>query len=192
MLIWKVEPSSTKQNFACFQNQAEWQWILARGKVFEWDESGKPLRMTGTHKNINERKALERELALREARLNAFFASSPIGLKILDDQLRFVQINEPLAQINGLSARDHIGKTVREVLPDLAPTLEPLYQQVMTTGEPILNLELSGETPSLPGIVRYWMTSYFPIPGEEGRPSGVGSVVVEISEVYDELRLRNA
>jgi PAS domain S-box-containing protein len=138
--------------------------------------------MTGTHKNISERKALERELALREARLNAFFASSPIGLKILDDQLRFVQINEPLAQINGLSARDHIGKTVREVLPDLAPTLEPLYQQVMTTGEPILNLELSGETPSLPGIVRYWMTSYFPIPGEEGRPSGVGSVVVEISD----------
>jgi PAS domain S-box-containing protein len=168
--------------FRMLSKSGSWQWILARGKVFEWDESGKPLRMTGTHKDISERKALERELALREARLNAFFASSPIGLKILDDQLRFVQINEPLAQINGLSARDHIGKTVREVLPDLAPRLEPLYKQVMTTGEPILNLELSGETPSLPGIVRYWMTSYFPIPGEEGRPSGVGSVVVEISD----------
>jgi len=176
--------------FRMLSKSGEWQWILSRGKVFEWDESGKPLRMTGTHKDISERKALERELALREARLNAFFAFSPIGLKILDDQLRFVQINEPLAQINGLSVRDHIGKTVREVLPDLAPTLEPLYQQVMRTGEPILNLEVSGETPSLPGIVRYWMTSYFPIPGEEGRPSGVGSVVVEISDVYDELRLR--
>ena len=160
----------------------EWRWILSRGTVFEWDESGRPVRMTGTHKDITDRKTLEQELALREARLNAFFDSSPIGLKVLDDQMRFVQINQPLAQINGLSVRDHIGKTLREVLPDLAPHLEPIYQQVLITGKPILNMEVSGETPSHPGIVRCWMTSYFPILGADGRPSGVGAVVVEISE----------
>jgi PAS domain S-box-containing protein len=169
----------------------EWQWILVRGKVFEWDESAKPVRMTGTSKDINERKTLERELALREARLNAFFAAAPVGLKILDDQLRFVQINEPLAEINGLSARDHLGKTLREVLPEMAPRLEPVYQQVLTTGKPILNLEVSGETPSRPGTVSYWMISYFPILGDEGRPSGVGAVVVEISNLKQtEERLR--
>ena len=190
--IFRVElrMRSARRRSATLSHSGEWQWIVCRGKVFEWDESGKPLRMTGTHKDITERKTLERELALREARLNAFFASSPIGLKILDDQLRFVQINEPLAEINGLPIHDHIGKTLREVLPDMAPVLEPLYQKVLRTGEPILNLEVSGEVPSLPGIVRHWMTSYFPIPGEEGRPCGVGAVVVEISDVYNELRLR--
>ena len=126
----------------------EWRWILSRGKVFEWDKSGRPVRMTGTHKDITDRKTLEQELALREARLNAFFTSSPIGLKILDNQLRFVQINEPLAQINGLPAAAHIGKTLREVLPGLAPQLEPFYQQVLSTRESILNVELSGEVPS--------------------------------------------
>jgi len=168
--------------FRMLSKSGEWRWMLGHGKVFERDESGMPMRMTGTQKDITERKTLERELALREARLNAFFASSPVGLKILDDQLRFVQINEPLAEINGLPARDHIGKTLREVLPEMAPILEPLYQKVLTTGKPILNLEVNGEVPSLPGIVRYWMTSYFPIPGEESRPSGIGAVVVEISD----------
>ncbi len=160
----------------------KWQWILSRGKVFEWDESGKPMRMTGTNKNITERKALEQQLALREAHLNAFFTSAPIGLSILDAQLRFVQISEPLAQMNGLSVHDHIGKSLRAVLPKLAPKVEPICEQVLRTGEPILNLEVSGETQSFPGIVRHWIISYFPIPGEEGRPSGVGTVVVEISD----------
>lgn len=39
-----------------------WVWILDRGKVTEWDEAGKPLRMTGTHLDISERKFAELEL----------------------------------------------------------------------------------------------------------------------------------
>lgn len=171
-----------KAQFRMRAKSGEWRWISGRGKVFEWDEGGKPVRMTGTHKDITERKALQRELALRDARLNAFFNASPIGLKIMDDQMRFVQINEPLAQINGLPAGDHIGKTLREVLPNMAAILEPIYEQVLRTGEPILNVEVSGEVPSLPGVVRHWITSYFPISGEECHPSGVGAVVMEISE----------
>jgi two-component system sensor histidine kinase/response regulator len=50
----------------------EWKWIHSRGQVSERDNKGQPLRITGTHKDITERKSLERELALREARLNAF------------------------------------------------------------------------------------------------------------------------
>ena len=39
-----------------------WVWILDRGKVTEWDEAGKPLRMTGTHLDITDRKIVELEL----------------------------------------------------------------------------------------------------------------------------------
>ncbi len=34
-----------------------WVWVLDRGKVIEWTEDGKPLRMSGTHTDISERKA---------------------------------------------------------------------------------------------------------------------------------------
>jgi hypothetical protein len=38
-----------------------WIWLLDRGKVFEWDENGKPIRMVGTHLDITEHKKVEKE-----------------------------------------------------------------------------------------------------------------------------------
>ncbi|MBE9036809.1 PAS domain S-box protein [aff. Roholtiella sp. LEGE 12411] len=175
-------------------SSGKWKWIQSRGQIFERDEQGKPLRMTGTHKDITERKTLERELALREARLNAFFSSAPVGMNILDNQLRFVQINELSAEINGKSQQDHIGKTIHEVLPHIASLVEPIYQQVLLTGQPILNQELSSSSPQQPDITRHFLISYFPIPGEDNCLSGVGTVMVEISErkrAEQELRLAN-
>ncbi|MEH2044567.1 PAS domain S-box protein [Nostoc sp.] len=137
-----------------------------------------------------ERKTLEQELALREARLNAFFSSAPVGMNIVDNQLRFVQINQLLAEINGLPQQDHIGKTIHEVLPHIAPLMQPIYQQVLITGQPILNQELSGASIKQPDIIRHFLASYFPIVGEDDRPSGVGTVLVEISELQAALRER--
>ncbi|MDZ8054721.1 MAG: PAS domain S-box protein [Aulosira sp. ZfuVER01] len=171
-----------------------WKWIQSRGQIFERDEQGVPLRMTGTHKDITERKTLEREIALREARLNAFFSSAPVGMDILDKQLRFVQINELLAEIHGKPQQDHIGKTIYEIIPQIAPLIAPFYKQVLLTGQPILNLEVSTPSPKQPDSVRHFLVSYFPIPGEDDRPSGVGTVMVEISDrkyAEQELRLAN-
>ncbi|MBN4002143.1 PAS domain S-box protein [Nostoc sp. LPT] len=137
-----------------------------------------------------ERKTLEQELALREARLNAFFSSAPVGMNIVDNQLRFVQINQLLAEINGLPQQDHIGKTIHEVLPHIAPLVEPIYQQILITGQPILNQELSSASIQQPDIIRHFLASYFPIVGEDDRPSGVGTVLVEISELHAALRER--
>lgn len=39
-----------------------WTWILARGKVVAWDETGKALRACGTHTNIMFQKQLEADL----------------------------------------------------------------------------------------------------------------------------------
>ncbi|BAY24667.1 multi-sensor hybrid histidine kinase [Calothrix sp. NIES-2100] len=170
-----------------------WKWIQTRAQIFERDEQGLPLRMTGTHKDITERKTLEREIALREARLNAFFSGAPVGMDILDKQLRFVQINELLADIHGKRQKDHIGKTIYEIVPQMASFVAPFYKQVLLTGQPILNLEVSIPSPKQPDIVRHFLISYFPIPGEDDRPAGVGTVMVEISaRKYAEQKLRLA
>ncbi|OCQ89366.1 PAS domain S-box protein [Nostoc sp. MBR 210] len=160
----------------------EWKWIHSRGKIVECDDWGQPLRMIGTDKDITERKTLERELALREARLNAFFSSAPVGMKILDHQLRYVQVNQVLAEIHGLSPEEHIGKTVYEVIPQIAPLVMPFYEHILSTGEKILNIEICTPTPKQPEILSYFLTSYFPIPDEDNRISGVGTVIVDISD----------
>lgn len=160
----------------------EWKWIQSRGQIVERDEQGTPLRMTGTHKDITERKILEKELQLREARLNAFFSGAPVGMSILDNQLRFVQINELIADIHGKPTQAHIGKTLQEIAPQIAPSITPFCQQVLLTSQPILNLELSLPAVNQPDSLRHFLVSYFPIPGEDNQLSGVGTVMVEISD----------
>jgi len=44
----------------------EWVWVLGRGKVVEWDEDKRPIRMSGTHINITRQK--QEEEALRAER----------------------------------------------------------------------------------------------------------------------------
>src|SRR5438128_11443933 len=117
-----------------------------------------------------------------DLRLDAFFTTAPAGLAILDRELRYVQLNDTLALMNGRPVADHVGKSVREVLPAIAATLEPLLQRILDTGEPVLNIELSGETPAQPGVTRYWRASYFPLAagGRRGKngAGGIGAIVV--------------
>lgn len=128
------------------------------------------------------REGRERELDLHGKRLKAFFADAPAGLAIIDAQFRYREINEKLARTHGGSVAENLGKTVSQVLPELAPTIEPVLRRVLTTGRPALNFETSGRTPSQPGVVRHWVASYFPLEGPDGTPDSVGTIVVEVTE----------
>ncbi|MEH1780643.1 MAG: PAS domain S-box protein [Nostoc sp.] len=132
--------------------------------------------------DITERKILERELAHKQKLLDTFINRAPVGISILDWELHYSFINEALAEINGIPAAAHIGKTPWEIVPDLARKQQQVFRHVLTTGEPILDLEISGETPKLPGVIRTWLASYFPIQSEADEPISMGIVVVEISD----------
>jgi PAS domain S-box-containing protein len=147
------------------------------------DASGAIVGVAAIARDITQRKALERELALREQQLRAFFSTAAAGMAILDADLRFLQINEALAATNGLPVSEHLGKTVREIIPNLAPILEPVFQYVLATGEPVLNLQFSGETRARPGVSRHWVASYFAIKTNGGKPEDLGAVVVEITDL---------
>lgn len=145
-------------------------------------EDGKPIGIGAFVLEVTDRKNLERELALRQARFDAFFAAAPASMFIFDDQLRFVQVNEQLAETTGPSVAEHLGKTVREVVPEMVDTLQPMLEQILATNQPFLNIEVSGATLSQPVLLRYWLASYFPLSGEDGKPIGVGGVAVEITD----------
>ena len=132
--------------------------------------------------DITRRKSLQNEVALRERQLKSFFLGATAGLTLLDKDLRYVQINDTLAEMNGLSVEDHLGRTLREVVPWLAPLAEPIFQKVFASGKPVLDVEMSGETQSQPGLQRHWMASFFPIAGLDGSPEYIGSMVVEITD----------
>lgn len=114
--------------------------------------------------------------------LDLIYESAPVGLSLVDRELRFRRINRHLAGMDGASIQDHIGQTIDEVLPDLAPILVPLYKGVLASGEPALDYEIVGETPKEPGVERVWIGSYYPIPAADGRPGYVAAVVHEVTE----------
>ena len=131
---------------------------------------------------INQKNQVElAKFELLKQLLQTCFDDVSIGLAILDDKWRHVVINKTLADINGKSSQEQIGKSIRETLPELAPKLESIYLQVTTTGEPIRGIEITGETPKEPGIVRNWEASYFPLPISDNR-NAIGCIVLEVTK----------
>jgi GAF domain-containing protein len=72
-----------------------------------------------------EARAQERASGEAQALLDALIRSAPIGLGFVDTDFRYVRVNDALAEINGVPAIDHLGRTVSEVLPALGPTSRP-------------------------------------------------------------------
>ncbi len=116
------------------------------------------------------------------AELETIYRTAPVGLGLTDRNLRFVSVNETLAEIDGMAASDHTARNLREILPEaLADSLEPLYRHVIDTGQPVVNLEVQGETKAKPGVSRIWSVNYHPVPGDDGI-MGVSVMVQEITE----------
>lgn len=128
-------------------------------------------------------KSLSQEEAQQQLlELEAIYATAPIGLSFVDTQLRFVRLNQRLAEIHGLSVEDTLGRTVREVVPELADILEPVYRRLIESGTPLLNQEIQGTTRAQPGIQRDWLASFYPLKGSDGRVMGVNTMVQEITD----------
>ncbi|MCB8933350.1 MAG: PAS domain-containing protein [Chthonomonadaceae bacterium] len=122
------------------------------------------------------------ERARAYAKLDALLANAPIGLAYFDREHRYLRINNYLAEINGVPALDSIGRPIGEVLPSLAPAIEPMLDQVFRTKLAIQNVEIAGETPREPHVPRSWLVSFYPVIDDLGRVQAVGEIVTEITE----------
>jgi PAS domain S-box-containing protein len=116
------------------------------------------------------------------ALLDTVLRTAPVGLAFLDTRLCFLHINDFLASLNGLPVEQHLGKTVREALPEAAPALEPLLERVLTSGQALVDLEVSGTGGGAPGRPLHCLASYYPVRDRAGQILGVGTVVVDITE----------
>lgn len=136
-----------------------------------------------------ERLAAERERAL--GKLESLLTASPVGVAFLDRDLRYVRINEALAELNGRPAAEHIGRSIIEMIPDAAPVLGPMLRDVMARGEPVLNRELTRPSTTHPHEVRIYLATFFPVRATSGEIMGVGGVVSDVTgarRAEEELR----
>src|SRR5216683_46931 len=97
---------------------------------------------------VAQRRDVAEALIESEQLLATYFKASNVGFCILDTNFRYLAINHTLAEMNGLPAEAHLGKTVREMLGDVAEIIEPQFKRVLETQEPVLNLEISSTLPT--------------------------------------------
>src|SRR5258705_11823120 len=114
----------------------------------------------------------------RQLLLDAAVDRAPVGMAVLDAELRYLHVNAALAAINGVSVEDHIGHSVDEVLPaEVAARVATVVREVIATGEPRNGVELRrGE----PVEGQRLEASYFPIRGN-GDVDAVGAVGLDVT-----------
>jgi PAS domain S-box-containing protein len=98
----------------------EYKWILARGKVVERDEDGKPLRMTGTHRDVHEQRMAEIAREESEKRYALLFEAIGDGVLITSEH-RCVDCNESACRLLGLSREELIGLSPFDVSAERQP-----------------------------------------------------------------------
>lgn len=127
---------------------------------------------------VQVRRRAEESLAF----LDTIIESAPTGFALFDRDLRYVRVNEVLARINGVPAEAHVGRTLHEIVPDVPDeTLLVPLRRVLETGEPVVDLEVTGRTRA-GSEERSWLASYYPVRAPGGEIAGLGALVVETTE----------
>ncbi|MFF4553882.1 SpoIIE family protein phosphatase [Streptomyces sp. NPDC001422] len=122
---------------------------------------------------------VETDLALCEQLIN----QSPIGLALMDPDLRYLMVNPALERIDGIPAEDHIGRHLRETLPfPDVDTVESALRQVLTTGTPLLDQYHVGRPPADPEHEHAWSLSFYRLEDPGGRVLGAAASVVDVTE----------
>ncbi|MFI1050730.1 SpoIIE family protein phosphatase [Streptomyces griseoruber] len=117
------------------------------------------------------------------AALESLFSQSPIGLATLGTDLRFLRVNDALARMNGVSAAEHVGKRLTEVVPGVnALALESTMQEVLDRGTAVVDVRRSGRTSADPHRERTWSCSYAPLLDGAGRTLGLIASLIDITE----------
>jgi PAS domain S-box-containing protein/putative nucleotidyltransferase with HDIG domain len=177
-----------------FDGQYRWHEIRSRALL---DEDGSIRKWIGTAIDIEDLKSAEAGLRIsrrdvEEALmlLETLQANVPIGFSLVDTDFRYLRINETLAESNGLSVAEHIGRRAADVVPDLWSQIEPYYTHVLETGEPVLNVEIERTATDDPSQVRSWLESYYAVT-VEGKNIGVGAIIVDVTERKHAERTRS-
>ncbi|MEU7730780.1 SpoIIE family protein phosphatase [Streptomyces sp. NPDC040724] len=117
------------------------------------------------------------------AALQSLFTQSPIGLATLGPDLRFLRVNDALARMNGVSAAEHLGRRLTEVVPGVnADALEATMRQVLDRGTAVVDVRRTGRTPADPEHDRTWSCSYAPLLDGSGRALGVIASLIDITD----------
>ena len=114
------------------------------------------------------------------ALLSGMCGAAPIGLALLDREMRFLRVNGTFSRVDGVPPEAHVGRRPAEIMP-AAPgeQVAEAFRSVLATGEP-LEREMEAEAPPGADVPRRFATSWFPV--------RVGNEVAGVGALFRELQ----
>lgn len=162
------------------------RWVLWRGES-QLGPDGKVQNFAGVMIDITTRKEIEDELRTSRAEANARFRelqalyqNAPVGLALLDREFRYLRVNQFLAELNGMTVDQMIGRGIFDILPDIR-IREPYMRQVLITGVPVRDVEVEATTPRDAHAKMAFRMHYYPLQDERGIVVGVGVVAEDVT-----------
>ncbi|MFJ7147231.1 SpoIIE family protein phosphatase [Streptomyces sp. NPDC100445] len=128
---------------------------------------------------------VERNLALS----TRLVTQAPIGLAVLDTDLRYLAVNPALAAMHGIPEAGHIGRDFRVVLPG-APFMdaETVMRRVLASGVPVVDQQVVGRTAADPEHDHAWAVSVYRLEDHHGHVLGIANMVVDVTDRYEAAR----
>ena len=130
---------------------------------------------------IRRRRAQQASLALLEGVLD----NAPVGLGFLDSNLDVRQLNKALLAMSEQSLSTEVGTPIWAALPQMQSALERRLKDVVATGRPVSNLEVTAAGTRHTVSDRHFQVSLYPLTQAgrrtQGRIEGVGMVVADVT-----------
>lgn len=151
---------------------------------------GRPSRLIGSVQDLTDAVEAQRKMAESLTLMEAMQSGAPVGFAFVDTDFRVVQMNQTLAEINGSPAQKQVGKTIAELVPDVWAQMQPVYERVLSSGRPEVNLEVERQRGE-DGDLRSWLSSYYPVRVDE-EVIGIGVIVIDITDRTEAEHFRAA
>ena len=118
----------------------------------------------------------------RLAQLQAIYDGAPVGLCFLDRNLRYVSLNQRLADMHDVPVAAHVGRTVSEIIPAVFPIIEPYLRRALN-GEVIQKIATPRPAVRSGQADRTTLFSYQPVLDEAREVIGVSVAVVDLMKL---------
>lgn len=116
------------------------------------------------------------------ALLEGLFENAPLGFTYVDTDLRYQRVNMSVAEINGGTVDERIGRTIDDVHGEpCGPQFSAVCREVIRTGE-ARQVRIEGRLWHGTGPHQVWRMNYYPVFGDDGAVVGVGDVFIDVTD----------
>lgn len=125
-----LSDTSAEAEFRLRTNQGDWLWVQSRGRPILFNSQSKPIRIAGTHVNIDKQKQTE------QLRLAATAFETSDAIMIVNEANRIIKVNNAFCQITGYSEQEAVNSTPAMLRSGMhkAAFYEELWHAISNTG----------------------------------------------------------